>query len=154
MKHVSLWLKFLPKITLSKWVFYTTLPMVVFFLLFSTPLISIFFGPEYLGASLPLGLLAIGFMAFAFSELPAGILDMIKKTKMHSINSLVAGAVSLVLNYILILNYGILGAAFATAATFMVLAAMRIAESYHYMGAIPINLNYVKALVSVLISGA
>jgi O-antigen/teichoic acid export membrane protein len=82
------------------------------------------------------------------------VLDAIKKTKLHLLNSVIAVAINIVLNLILIQSYGVLGAAMAMTATFILIAVLRIAESYYYIKAMPFNASFIKAVLAVILSGS
>lgn len=138
--------------TLSKWIFFFIVPVLSLFTLFSDTFIRVFFGQEYIEASFSLILLSVGFMAFSFSDLSLSVLDTIKKTKLYILNSSVAAALIIVLNYFFIISYGVFGAALATTITFLVISFLRIIESYYYIKVLPFNLGFLKPILSSIIS--
>lgn len=139
--------------SLSKWMFYISLPIAVFFFLFSGPFLGVLFGQEYIGGTLPLFILALGFLALAFSELSIGILDVVKKTRYHFANSAIALSAIILLNIILIGPYGVLGAAIATTITLFMLAIIRAVEVYYELRMVPVSWGFGKALVAAGLSG-
>jgi len=73
------------------------------------------FGPEYTDGSLALVTLALGFFTHSVAGPNVNTLTAIGRTRIIMWDNLLAGVTNIALNFALIPEYGILGAAVATA---------------------------------------
>lgn len=138
--------------TTSKWIFFINLPVFLLFILFSKQILSILFGFEYAAGYLAMSILAVGYFSFSVFYLTIKILEVIKKTRLILINTLVTTATNISLNLYLIPIYGIIGGAIATATSFILFGFLGFAGTYHFKRINPINRNYLKSVIAGLIS--
>jgi len=86
--------------------------------LFSSPLVEILFGSDFLPSSSPLAILAFASIFFCFFYLLSIVLIGIEKQKLATLVSLTVFSLALALNFILIPIFSLSGSAFATLIAF------------------------------------
>jgi O-antigen/teichoic acid export membrane protein len=62
------------------------------------------------------------------------------------------GLLNIVLNYVLILEFGIIGAAVATAGVLGIINIARVVEVYYFEGLMPYSLKVIKPLVAFVLA--
>jgi len=129
---------------IGKWIFIFNLPLFIIFIIFPGTIINLFFGTKYLLASTPLIFLAISHVIFAQLLLSTGLLNMIKKTKLNFINSVIALILNASLNVILVPRYGINGAAFATMISLVIFSLITSLEVYYFIKIVPLKRSLLK----------
>ena len=132
---------------ITKWIFMLTLPLFSLMFLFPDATIRFFFGTKYVSAAPALQILALGFMFHTFLGLNGLSLLVIGKPKLNMIGNTFAVISNVLLNFLLIPSYGIVGAAVATAASYFVANVFRSFWLYMETKIHPFNRNYVKPLV-------
>ncbi|GAB6101003.1 flippase [Thermococcus atlanticus] len=132
---------------LTKWIFMLTLPLFSLMFLFPETTIRLFFGAKYVSAAPALQILALGFMFHTFLGLNGLSLLVIGKPKLNMIGDTFAVISNVLLNFLLIPPYGIVGAAVATAVSYFVANVFRSFWLYRRTGIHPFSWNYVKPLV-------
>jgi O-antigen/teichoic acid export membrane protein len=137
---------------ISRWIFFVNLPVFLLITIFSKQILRIIFGQEYVSASIPLGILAFGYLMYSLAHTSNNMLYMIKKTKIIFIIYLIYTGINLILNYILIPLYGINGAAIATSTSIIVGTLLLFLFNYKFNHLRPFRLSYLKPLFSALIS--
>lgn len=140
--------------TTSKWIFYVNFPLLFLFLIFPKAILNILFGNEFLSGGIVLSVLGIGFFVNSFGQLGRGIINNLERTKLNLLNSTVAIGIDIVLNYLLIPIYGIMGAAIATSTTFLIYALLNIGEAYYLIRVQPFNKKFFKSLISAIVAGS
>lgn len=132
---------------LTKWVFLLTLPIFSVMFLFPEATINFFFGVKYVSASKALQILALGFMFHTFLGLNGTSLTVIGEPRLNLIGNSFAAVLNVVLNALLILDYGLEGAAIATAVSYFVANVFNSFWLYRKTKIHPFSWNYVKPLV-------
>ncbi len=131
--------------TVTRWTFYANFPLFLLLLLFSDNILNIIFGSEYTSGYMALSILSIGFMAK--KTVPAvSIIHMTEKTRYVFYIVLVGSLINVALNYILVPPYGMEGAAFSTAMTYIITSAMIIFVSYRLTKLNPFSFDMIKSL--------
>ncbi|MBN3039151.1 MAG: flippase [Candidatus Omnitrophica bacterium] len=117
-------------VSTSKWIFAASLP--IFMVLFLAPrsCIGILFGKEYLQSDMALRFLCLGFFFHTFMGLNGMTLIVIGRQAFSAINFLLGAAVNLFLNILLIPDYGLSGAAIATAVSYIIINILASVEVY------------------------
>lgn len=90
-------------------------PVALIFILFGKPVISMVFGEEYVKAATALGILCVGQLVNATAGSVGLVLNMTGNDKLTFIASVIALLVHLLLAFILIPPFGLIGAAFSFA---------------------------------------
>ncbi len=137
---------------ISKYSLLLILPVFMIISVLSKDIISSLFGAEYLSAALPLTILSLGYLVFSLSDISMNMLSVLKKTKTIFSIILGFGLSNIILNFILIPKYGILGASIATSVSFLIGALLMISVSHHHTSLHPFMFNYSKILISLIIT--
>jgi len=132
---------------LTKWIFLMTLPLFAVMFLFPEATISFLFGPKYMSATPALQILALGFMFHTFLGLNGMTLIVIGKPTFNMIGDAFAVVSNIALNIALIPQYGIVGAATATAVSYFVANFFRSYWLYRETKIHPFSWNYMKPLI-------
>jgi O-antigen/teichoic acid export membrane protein len=103
--------------TATFWIYSLVFPTFLVLLLFSEQLLKLLWGSQYTQASVALSILAGGYLIDAMAGRVGSFLKAKGYTRYILYNNLLALALNLVLNIILIPIYGIIGAAIATASS-------------------------------------
>lgn len=107
----------------TKWVYVVTFPAFLTFVFFPEDVLRIFFGGEYAGASLALVILSVGFFSNAIGGRNRETLSGLGVTQYLLVTNGAAFGLNVVANLVLIPAYGGVGAAVASAASYVVLNA-------------------------------
>jgi O-antigen/teichoic acid export membrane protein len=98
----------------TKLIFFTTIPILICLLFFGKPLITFFFGKEFIQAYPALLVLIIGQFINSISGSTGMFMNMTGNQKVFRNIMLVGGIINVGLNLIFINRFGIIGAAFST----------------------------------------
>ncbi|WP_125153520.1 oligosaccharide flippase family protein [Clostridium rectalis] len=108
-------------IKLQKYLLFINGFISTFCILFAPFIIKIVFGNGYLDSVNAFRILWIGYFIAGTFRIPSGnILFNIKKTKVNFYNSIITGVLNIILDIVLILNFGYNGAAIATVISFAI----------------------------------
>ncbi len=135
-----------------KWVFAFNFIILLFFLFFSSNILSSLFGSQYVEGYLAFIVLSVAFFTFLLSEVFESMLLASKKTKLILFNTLFVAALNIILNYIFIPKFGILGAALGTTISFVIFALLRMVEVYAFTRIFPFELSILKIIFSGIVS--
>ena len=138
--------------TVTRWTLTAVLVPALVATLYSSELLAIFGSEFKTGATV--------LMIFTFGQLtncavgPSGYLLMMTDHQyLTMLNQLTLGILNIVLNYFLILEYGISGAAIATATTLAVINLLRAFEVWYTEGLTPYSIQFWKPLAAGGIAG-
>lgn len=131
----------------SKWVAILTLPFVLVFSLFAGDVTRVFFGPEYTPAATALAVLTAGLFFNALVGPNGAMVKAIDSPRTEMYGAFAGVAVNVALNVLLIPRFGIVGAALATVAGFVVYNALEVASIYRATGAHPFSRHSFKPIV-------
>lgn len=132
---------------LTKWVFLLTLPLFALMFLFPKAVIMFFFGEKYVPAAPALQILATGFMFHTLVGLNGLSLIIAGESRFISLSTFIASVLNVVLNTLLIPEYGMVGAATATSVSYLVSNLLNSIRLYQVTRIHPFSRNYVKPLV-------
>ena len=132
---------------LTKWIFLLTFPIFSVMFLFPEVALRFFFGDKYVSAAPALQILALGFMFHTFLGLNGGSLIIIGESSFIMVTNIVSAVFNILLNTMLILNYGLEGAAVATATSYFMGNILSSIRLYQKTKIHPFSWNYVKPLV-------
>jgi O-antigen/teichoic acid export membrane protein len=96
---------------------------------FGPELLRVLTSAKYFGASAAIAPLAIGLVAMASTQITAGGISLVKRTKYLAIYAWVAAVANVLLNLVLDRPYGMLGAAWATAFAYLGLTLLYLVSS-------------------------
>ncbi|WP_424016487.1 polysaccharide biosynthesis C-terminal domain-containing protein [Halorientalis pallida] len=131
----------------SKWITLVTFPFVLVFVVFSSDVIRVFFSAEYVPAAPALSVLIAGLFIKAFLGPNGATVKAINRPRMELLAAGIGLLVNVVLNATLIPLYGIVGAAAATAAGFIVYNVSEVVVIYAITGGHPFSINTIKPLL-------
>ncbi|WP_336343303.1 flippase [Halalkalicoccus ordinarius] len=137
----------------TKWVLIITLPPLIVFGFFSTDIVRVFFGREYLPAAPVLSILVLGLLSRALSGLDGDMVKAINRPRIELYAAILGMLANFTLNILLIPVYGITGAALATVTGYIVYNTAELICIYRLVGATPFSLNIVKYVATVLLLG-
>lgn len=110
------------------------MPAVIGVAILSKPLILLFSTPEFISAANVVTLVAIGVFLFAIFSLYSELLSVLKSVRILSLLWIGVAATNILLNFILIPKFGIIGAAVATLVSFLlgtILVVVCIRKRFH-----------------------
>lgn len=122
---------------MTKWLYFATTPALVFLLFTAELVVGALFGAEYTGGGLALRVLALGFYLHAVVGLNGTTLTSLGHTRSILAANVVAGALNVALNLILIPTYSLLGAAVATTLSYVTVNVLYSARLYSVTGVRP-----------------
>ena len=140
--------------TTARWVFSINLALLLALLIIPEYIINTIFGSEYSSVASTLSLLGVGLFIGYFLWRSVEILYVFDKTKYVLYNTVIAGILSIILNYILIFRYGVLGAALATGISFSVLGILNTIEAYYLSKNLPFTKIYFNVILAAIVAGA
>ena len=140
---------------IAKWVFVATFPVFSLFVIFPGTVIGLTFGPAYVGGSLALSVLAVGFFVHATAGLNVNALTAIGRTRVVLYDNVFATVLNAGLNLLLIPRYSFLGAAVTTTVSYLALNLLYSTQLYRATGIQPLSAAMVRAgLAAVVPAGA
>lgn len=138
----------------TKWVFMATLPVFMVIALFPEMTIAITFGREYITGSVALSLLAVAYFSNAITGPNANTLTSIGHTRLIMWDNLAVGILNAVLNVALIPTFGFVGAAIATAISYITLNLLYSAQLYRATDIHPFSTGLVRpGIIAVALTG-
>ncbi len=139
--------------TVTKWVFTITIMAFLIIVLLSKEIMGVF-GKEFVAGWSCLIILAIGQLANGVSGPSGSVITMSGRQILMLYNTMGIFLVNMVLNYILIPIYGILGAAVASAISITLFNVIMLVEVYILHGIHPYSVRFLKPLISSILSFA
>jgi O-antigen/teichoic acid export membrane protein len=134
---------------MTKWGLYVTALGTVFVIVFAEQLLFLF-GPEFVVAKKALVILAIGRVLAAAPGSVTVLLSMTDYSKFESMNTILFGLINLLLNLILVPEYGFIGAAIATAASMVGLNIVGLGLVWYFLEIQPFRWCYLKGVLAML----
>ncbi|PSQ53007.1 polysaccharide biosynthesis protein [Halobacteriales archaeon SW_8_65_20] len=132
----------------TKWVTYLTVLGLAFVLIYNSEILSIF-GTTVQSARTALVLLAVGQTINAAVGPTGFLLIMTGYERLQVINNGIIAVLNLALNLVLIQQYGIIGAAVATAFSLAVLNLLRLAQVWYLLELQPYSRGYWKGAMAI-----
>lgn len=136
--------------TVTKWIFYLTLLGSVWLVMWS-PVLFGTFGSKFADAKLPFAFIVVGQITVAAVG-PAGyLLLMTEHERLQAANTIITALLNIVLNYVLIIRHGIIGAAIATTFSISVLNILRLIEVHYLLDIWPYSKSYLQMLPALIL---
>ncbi len=120
-------------VTVTRWSITASILVSIPLLVYSTELLALF-GPEFVAGAGVLILFVIGQLANAAAGPANDLLTMTGHQYVVLANHWIAGIVNVALNYYLILEFGLIGAALATASVLAAVNVVRVVEVWYLEG--------------------
>ena len=131
----------------SRWLLLFSIPIAIIFIIFPGNILSLF-GKEYIASADVLIILTIATLLQAVSGAASPTLGMSGFTRVVLFNTIFAFILNFGLNYNLIPNYGINGAAYATLITLIVIGSVRTIQVHFLLKMNFFSFKLLKPLVS------
>jgi O-antigen/teichoic acid export membrane protein len=139
--------------TATRWLFTFGFPLCLIEIGFSRDLLHVF-GEGFSGGAAALSILALGQLVNVGTGTVAGVLAMIGRARMSVLNSVFFLGLSLVLDFLMIPPWGILGAAIANATSLAAVNVLRVIQIRQVLGIFPYDRRFLRPLGAGLIGGA
>ncbi len=138
--------------TATKWIYLANIIFIGIFVIFSSQLLSVFFGSSYVSGGPALLILSAGQFVY-FLSLPCNLALLVyKKTKLVFFISGSSGLLNILLNFILINKYGISGAAFATSISLLFMGILNFLFARRVTKIAVLQKSYVRPLLAAAAS--
>jgi O-antigen/teichoic acid export membrane protein len=131
--------------TATRWLFTMAFPLCLIELVFARDLLHLF-GRGFAGGASALAVLALGQLVNVGTGTVTGLLAMIGRARLSVLNSLFFLGLSLVLDFLLIPRWGILGAAIANASALAAVNLLRLVQVHHALGISPYDHHFLRPL--------
>ncbi|MDD4939034.1 MAG: flippase [Candidatus Omnitrophica bacterium] len=136
----------------TRWLFSLTVPLFLIFSFYANRILNIF-GREFVIGSNAFIILSFSLLiSSATDAIGACILVMLGRTKIIFINMVTLIIISIILNYILIPKFGILGAAIVNSLSIILMGLLIILEVRYLYGFHPYSLKFFKPLWAGMVS--
>lgn len=132
----------------SRWIFFVSFPIFLMMLFFSKHIILIIFGNDYISAAPVLSILIFGYLFYSINYTSNNILNMAKKTKTIFFITLMFVGSNILLNFLLIPPYGVIGAAIATSASFIIVSILYIIFNFRLIKSYPVDKSFLKSILA------
>jgi len=129
--------------TTSRWGLIITLLPAIGIAVYRETILSVF-GPSFLLGGASLVVLCAGYLVKSAAGPSGYVLMMTDHQYLLLVNQFLMATLNVLLNYVLILRFGILGAAIATATTRILINQLRVVEIWYYEGLFQYSIAFVK----------
>jgi O-antigen/teichoic acid export membrane protein len=133
--------------TMTKWIFSFNLPVLLLILFFSRFILSVF-GSSFVAGSAGLVILAAKNQIDAAVGISSAMIFMTGNTWLNTVNSVIRLVLTLTLSILLIPNWGVLGAAVATAVSMTILDAILLVEVFILFRLLPYDKSFIKPVTA------
>ncbi|MHC4417293.1 MAG: flippase [Planctomycetota bacterium] len=133
--------------TITKWTFIVTLPFFLHVFLAPDLVLRLFFGEEYISASLALRILCLGYFVHASVGLNGMTCISLGKVGVFLLCGLMLFLMNVILDVLLIPKHGIVGASIASSVSIVLANVALTGYVYRYSGIHPFSRGYVKMIV-------
>jgi len=138
--------------TVTRWAFTISLVPAITVIIYSQQILS-FFGEGFREGNAVLIVFVIGQMAHILAGPSGFVLMMTDHQYLDLANEVSMGIVNVILNVLLIKEFGIFGAALATSIVFGCLNILRIIEIYYYESLLPYSTAFLKPMIAGGLAG-
>lgn len=137
----------------TRWTFTLSLLPAIGLFVFSNEILVIF-GEGFNRGEMVLSLFVIGQFANAATGPTGYTLMMTDHQYFMMFDRWGVGIANVVLNYLFITRFGLVGAAFATTIVLVSISVIRVVAVWYLEGLFPYSLNFLKPIIAALVSGA
>ncbi len=139
--------QFVPRLLVYYLIFFFSLAALI--TLFGQEILRVFATPKFYGAAKVIGPLTIAMVFLASNQITCLGMTISRKMKYFAINTILAAVLNIVLNFILIPKYGMIGAGWATASSYLFLTLAYYFSSQKF---IPLKIDWSKIIKLSFIS--
>lgn len=137
--------------TVTRWIFTISLFPGLAVILYAQEILRVF-GEEFTAGVFVLILFTVAQLTNCLVGPSGFLLMMTEHQYLTMINQLSSGILNAILNYILILEYGFIGAAVATATVLASINLLRVGQVWYLEGFFPYDAKYVKPITAGIVS--
>ena len=138
--------------TLTKWAIVLEAPVIASLVLFREPILA-FFGPEYTVGAMALVFVALSEFSNVLIGLNGPILKLGGYERLVLVNNSILAGLNIVLNIVLIPEYGIEGAAIATLVSMVSIGIVKVVEVWYLFGIFPYHRGFLHLAISFVALG-
>lgn len=138
--------------TVTRWSISASLVVALPLLVYRSEVLAVF-GPEFVAGSVVVVLFVFGQLCNAAAGPANDVLTMTDHQYVVLVNHTAFGVLNVVLNYVLILQFGLAGAAVATAGVLAALNVVRALEVWYLEGLLGYSVAVCKPMVATAVSG-
>jgi O-antigen/teichoic acid export membrane protein len=136
----------------ARWAFTFTLPLALVVAIYDVEILKLF-GSEFVAGGNVVLLFAIG-RTISSAVGPTGYLLMMTDNQYYSmLNQWLLGVLNIALNYVLILEFGLIGAAVATVVVLILINFIRVGEVWYLERITPFSDVFLKPIIAGLVAG-
>ena len=135
----------------TRWILTLVIPVLILISLFSTK-IMLLFGADFLQSSNALIILSIGTSIFAIFGVSGAALVVSGHQKLNLVNAFIATMLNIILNIILIPKFGIMGAAYATISSMLLISIARLIETSIFLKINPFSFKVFKSIIAGILT--
>jgi len=139
--------------TATRWIVTAALCIAVYEVAFRSTLLSVF-GPAYARGELVLVAFAVGQVVSSSVGSAGWLLVMTDHQYIAAANNWLLGITNVGLSYLLILEFGLVGAALGTASSLAVVNALRVVELWYLEGLLPYDRAFLKPVFAAAVTVA
>jgi O-antigen/teichoic acid export membrane protein len=137
--------------TVTRWVFTVSFLMAIGAFVYRGEILSLF-GEDFTAGTPILALFVVGQLFNCLGGPNGYLLMMTERQYVLVTNQWIFGILNVILNYIFITTFGVLGAAIATTAIFATLNVVQTIELWYFERLFPYSLNFLKPLFAGVVS--
>lgn len=138
----------------GKWIFIINLPIFLLFIIFPGAFINLLFGSSYLLAEQSLRILSLAMLISSMGYISNQLILVAGKSKAIMFDIILASVINILLNILLIPEYGINGAATSTLLSIFFLNVLFVIQAKHYISVIPFRRKMLNILIISIIPTA
>jgi O-antigen/teichoic acid export membrane protein len=135
----------------SKWIFLLNIPVFLLIFIFPGAIINILFGEQYLVAETALRILSVGGIISSVIGLSCTLISAIGRSKLVLGNIILVTIINLLLNFLLVPEYGINGAAIATTISWIIFSLIYLIEVKFLFKFFPVKRKIIRIFLISLI---
>lgn len=133
--------------TATRWVVLLSLPIYLLLILLAQKFLNLY-GEAFVAGAIPLIVLCLGEIVSSGVGSAGYMIMMSGYSKIHLYNAITRAVLTVVLSFIAIPKYGVLGAAFAVAIPIACVNLVQLIEIYYRLRVHPYDWSYIKPIVS------
>jgi O-antigen/teichoic acid export membrane protein len=135
----------------TRWIVSGIIPPILVLILYAPEILNLF-GGEFSRGVTVLHLFVLAQLTNSAVGPSGFLLTMSGHQYLNMVNQLTLGILNTILNYFLILEFGFLGAALATAGTLILINIVRVVEVYHFEKITPYSSKFIKPILSAFLT--
>ncbi len=133
--------------TIAKWIFSINLGAFLFLILFAEKILGLF-GSQFIHGTSSMIVLSIGWIVYSSAGSIGEMITMSGRSKLQLINMFSVLIINIIMNFVLIPKYGLIGAAISTSATMIIYTFIVLSEILSILKMHPFRKDFFKPVLS------